>query len=236
MERTSPGARTAFALNAALAWAGVILVLVLSALGQFTGGPEPLPNLYGHHPAGLAGAFSRVADTLSYFTTWSNIVVAVALTLLAAQPHVDTGWRRILRLDSLLMITVTAIVYAVLLSPLDPRIGWSKLTNPWQHIVVPAVTVVVWLIWGPRRWITGRTVLGAMIIPLVWVAWMLARGEVVDAYPYGFVDVISLGYGQVFITIGAILVFGLAVAAFYWGVERLLLAVARRRQLVSAGP
>lgn len=236
MERTSPGARTAFAINAGLAWVGVVLVLALSALDQFTGGPAPLPNLYGHHPDGLAGVISRVADTLSYFTTWSNIVVAIALTLLARQPLADTPWRRVLRLDSLLMITVTAIVYAVILSPLDPRIGWSKVTNPWQHILVPAVTVLVWLIWGPRGWIAGRTVVRAMVIPLTWVGWMLVRGAVIGAYPYGFVDVISLGYAKVFVTLMVILGFGLTVAALYWGLERLLLRAGQQRPRLGSTP
>lgn len=97
-----------FAINAAVAWTGVVLTLLISGFGGY----EPLPiegNLYGDHPSGLAGAVSRLSDTLSYFTIWSNIVVAVSLTMLALQPRLDTPVRRVLRLAGVLMITITAI-------------------------------------------------------------------------------------------------------------------------------
>lgn len=38
--------------------------------------------------------------------------------------------------------------------------GWSVLTNPWQHIVVPVLAVGVWAIWGPRGWVSLRLARG----------------------------------------------------------------------------
>lgn len=213
-------------MNAALAWAGFALVVVLSAVGAYRDEP-PTGHTYGIHPDGLAGVLSRVADTASYFTEWSNVVVALSLTLLAVAPERDTPWRRVLRLDALLMITVTAIVYAVLLAPTMTVEGWSRLTNPWQHILVPAVTVLVWLVWGPRGWITGRTVLASLGIPLLWVVFMLARAAATGAYPYGFVDVRTLGVPAVARTLVMILAFGLTVASLYWGLDTLLSRVGR---------
>lgn len=220
------GARTAYGFNALLAWGGFLLVLALSATGSFATAPRK-GNVYGMHPDGLAGAWSRVCDTASYFTEWSNVVVAISLTLLWLAPGRDTFWRRVLRLDALLMITITAIVYAVLLAPTEVVTGWSVLTNPWQHIAVPVVTVLVWLIWGPRGWITGRVVLGSLLIPLAWIVWMLARGAVVGGYPYAFVDVATYGYGPVLRTVGGILVFGVVVALIYWALDLLLSRLSR---------
>ncbi|MGB5950992.1 MAG: hypothetical protein WBG57_00595, partial [Ornithinimicrobium sp.] len=79
-ERT--GTRSAMTLNAALAWTGVILTVLISGLGGYASTPIE-GNLYGIHPEGVAGVISRLSDTLSYFTIWSNIVVAVSLTVLA---------------------------------------------------------------------------------------------------------------------------------------------------------
>ena len=93
-------------------------------------------------------------------------------------------------------------------------------------MVTPVLTVVVWAVWGPRGWITRREVPLALVIPLAWIAWMLVRGAVVRAYPYDFANVEDLGYASVATTLGLILVFGLVVAAAFWGIERLLL---RRR-------
>jgi len=163
-----------------------------------------------------------MSDTVSYFTEWSSLVVAISTTLLALAPTRATLLRRVLRLDSLLMITVTAIVYAVLLAPKAVVTGWSVLTNPWQHIVVPAVTVIVFLGWGPRGWIDGKVVAWSLALPVAWLAWALVRGAIVGSYPYAFLDVATYGYASVFQTIAMILAFGLAVALGYWGIDRLL--------------
>jgi hypothetical protein len=119
------------------------------------------------------------------------------------------------------MITVTAIVYAVVLAPTQQVTGWSVLTNPWQHVVVPALTVLLFLLWGPRRWISWRVCLAALVVPMGWVAWMLVRGAVVDAYPYPFVNAAELGYGRVAVNILGILGFGIVLALLYWALDLL---------------
>lgn len=219
-------ARTAYAVNAGIAWFGIAATLVISALDGYDRVPVE-KGLYGDTAVGAAGAVTRVVDTLSYFTIWSNIVVAVSLTLLLARPLRATATTRVLRLSGLLMITVTAIVYQVLLAPSVDVTGWSLLTDPVLHVVTPLLTVVVWVVWGPRGWITRREVPLALVIPLVWIVWMLARGAVVHAYPYGFANVEELGYASVATTLVAILVFGLVLAAIFWGVETRLLKRAR---------
>jgi hypothetical protein len=226
--RPGRGARAAFAVNAAVAWLGVALTATLSGLGWYTA-QAPEPGLYGVHPEGLAGVVSRLSDTASYFTIWSNVVVAVAVTLLARRETRVTGWVRVLRLDALLMITITAIVYQVLLAPTTVVVGWSRLTDPILHQISPALTVLVWLVFGPRRWVTWRVVVASLGIPLAWIVWMLARGAVVGAYPYGFANVEERGYLPVATTLVAILGFGVVVAAFYWLVDLAMSRVPARR-------
>lgn len=217
-----PFGRRLVAANALLAWGGVLLTLVLSAAGAFTTAPAE-PGLYGEHPVGLlGGAWSRLSDSLSYFTMWSNAVVAVSTTLLALQPDEDSFWRRVLRIAGVLMITITAIVYAVLLAPTDVVAGWSRLTNPWLHIVTPAVTILVWLLVGPRGRVTWQVVLASLALPLAWILWMLGRAAAIGAYPYGFLNIARHGVGPVATTLAAILLFGVALAAVYWGVDVLL--------------
>ncbi len=221
-----------FAVNAAVAWTGVLLTVLISGLGGY----EPISidgNLYGDHPYGLAGAVSRLSDTLSYFTIWSNIVVAVSVTMLTLQPHVSTRLRRVLRLTGVLMITITAVVNAVLLAPQAVIVGWSRLTDPVLHYATPAVTVLVWLVLGPRGWTTWRTVLASMILPLLWIGWMVGRGAVVGAYPYAFADVGARGFGAVAVTLGLIVVLGLIMASGFWGVDRALVR-SRRREAIQA--
>lgn len=214
-------ARPALAVNAAVAWTGVVLTAVISTLGGYAERPVE-PGLYGDTPDGFVGAGARLLDTLSYFTIWSNVVVAVSVTLLALHPGRDTLLRRVLRLDGLLMIMVTAIVYQVLLAPSVDLTGWSLLTDPILHVVTPLLTMLVWLVWGPRGWITLRLVPAALVVPALWVVWMLGRGAVIGSYPYDFADVSTLGYGTVLRTLALILVFALVVAGTLWAVDTLL--------------
>jgi hypothetical protein len=228
----TPAARAAFAVNAVVAWVGVALTVALSGLGWYAPS-EPVVGLYGVHPEGAAGVVSRLSDTASYFTIWSNVVVALATTLLARRRMRVTGMLRVLRLDALLMITITAIVYQVLLAPTAVVVGWSRLTDPILHQVTPALTVLVWLVFGPRGWVSWRVVVASLGIPIVWIAWMLARGAVVHAYPYDFANVEELGYGPVAVTLLGILGFGIAVAALFWGLDALLRRVSGRRPALS---
>lgn len=229
--QTTRNAQRAFTVNAVVAWTGVVLTVLLSALGWYRDAPVD-PGMYGDTPDGAAGVLARLTDTLSYFTIWSNLVVAITMTLLTRSPGLDTLLRRVLRLSSLLMITVTALVYHVVLAPVTDVAGWSLLTDPILHTITPLQTVVIWIVWGPRGWINARLLPYSLIIPLLWIVWMMARGAVIDAYPYGFANVYVLGYAVVVRNLGFVLLFALVLAAVFWGIEMVL---ARRQRQPVAG-
>ena len=65
----------------------------------------------------------------------------------------------------------------------------------------------------------------------LWIAWSLGRGAVVDAYPYGFLNVVDLGYATVARNLVAVLVLSLVLATALWGIDRALTRRARRRDL-----
>lgn len=216
---SNPGWRQVlFSINAVVAWLGIIASIVLSA-GGFYPGDVTVPSQLGY---ANPGAFSRLADSFSYFTIWSNITVAIVLTVLALRPTYDTPVFRVLRLDSVLMITVTGLVYAVVLAPDAKLQGWEYLSNTLIHIATPLITLAVWGIAGPRGWIRWSTVGYALILPLVWVTYTLIRGAVISGYPYPFIDVIQHGYGTVFINVAAITALGLLLCAAALGIDRLL--------------
>lgn len=222
--------RAVHLLLSALALGVFVWVCVLSYLGKFPQG-EVLDHLYGRNPAGDAGRFPRLFDSLSYFTNWSTVMVAVASAAVAwtlGRRRTPPTLVRVLLLDALVMITVTAIVYAVILAPTENLTGISKVTNPLQHILIPALTVMVWLVFGPRGWLTGpgiskRTLFGGfLVVPGIWVAFALARGSAVGAYPYGFVDARTHGYVAVAIAVTLVLLFGLALGLLFRRVDSLL--------------
>lgn len=211
-----------FLLNAVLAWAGLAVSLTLDVLGTYPS-TVTVASHYGYAvPDGVAGSTQRVADWVSYFTIWSNLTVAIVMTVLALGRARPSRWLRAARLDSVLMITVTAVVFAVVLAPTAHQRGWENLSNALLHQVTPLVTVLVWAVVGPRAWVGWDTVRDALVIPMAWVVWMLVRGAVTGTYPYGFVDVVTHGYAAVAVNLLGVLVMGVLVGVVFRAVDRLL--------------
>lgn len=136
----------------------------------------------------------RVVRFFSYFTIQSNLLVLAAAASLVRDPGHDGSHWRVVRLASLLGITITGLVYAVVLAPLyDPR-GIDAWTNAGLHYVAPVMTVLGWLVVGPRPRITGGVVARALVWPVLWITWILGQGAVTHWYPYDFMSVELHGY------------------------------------------
>lgn len=210
--------RAAYWVVAALAWAGVASTIIISTLGGYAPPTYYEEGLFGGAASGWAGAPQRFVECLSYFTELSNIMVALISTILARRGRVGQ-WGRAVHLCALMMITVTAIVYATLIGPYEVLSGYALVTNPLQHIIVPAVFVGVAAIAGPRGGITWGTLGRALLIPIAWVAYTLARGALVHQYPYGFVNVWRIGYAQVGVNIVAILIGALVFMGFFAAID-----------------
>jgi hypothetical protein len=221
MQPASSLSRTARRVYGALAgvlWFGVALSLVLDILHIYPT-TETNPHLLAFTDASV---FDRVVDLSSYFTIWSNALAAFVLTQLALGHWTGTERERVLRADSLLMMSVTGIVYSYLLAGERELQGLQHLTNAIQHYWGPALVVATWAVFGPRGWLKPSHIVTALAIPIVWLLYSLARGAAISAYPYPFVDVLEYGYGPVLTTIAMIVAFGMTLAAIFVGLDRLL--------------
>jgi hypothetical protein len=150
---------------------------------------------------------------LSYFTIQSNLIaVAVFLVGVAWWRTASTPVWELVRGASVLHMTVTFVVFAVLLSgtDVDTAIPW---VNAVVHQVMPLAVIADWLIDPPRRHIPFRTSLRWLTFPLLWVGYTLVRGTTAGWYPYPFLDPANGGYGSVAGYIVAILIFGIALSA-----------------------
>jgi hypothetical protein len=220
-------------LNVILAWFAVLLSLTLNLSGYYVDTIDPSkPTLLGNVPGGVDTPLERFLDWTTYFTIVSNVTGAIVITMLILRPQlfsrndrVGAVWRA-LRLDSVLMIVVTGVLFNLLLS--EPgKEGWDALSNMMQHIVMPIVTPLVWLIAGPRRLIRQGTVFAALILPLLWVVYALGRGVVIGAYPYPFLDVATNGWASVLSFIGVILVVAIILGYVLLGLDRVMARLTR---------
>lgn len=164
----------------------------------------------------------RLADLFSYFTIQSNLFVLAASLTLALAPARDGRVWRVVRLDALLGISITGIVYWTLLAPLVDLSGWGLVAGLGFHLVSPLATVVVWLLVGPRPRIAWSTVGWAFAWPLAWVAYIFVRGAVTGWYPYPFLDVSEVGYGPALLAVGGVLLLGVLLLLLFRRLDRRL--------------
>lgn len=196
-----------------------VAVLVAVALG-FTA-----------YRASLSGA---LGNFFGYFTILSNILGALVFFAggaALASRRADRTAPQLLRGAAALYLAITGIVYGIALAHYD-----TPEVIPWVNVVVHKVTPLVfvadWLIDPPRPAPRFPRALVWLVFPVLYLGYTLARGAVVDWYPYPFLDPRGQGYAKV--AVGCVL-----VAAAMLAVSALLCWVgawlgARRRSTTAA--
>lgn len=188
------------------------------------------PSLLGSSGQPL---INRVVDYLSFFTIWSNIVVAIVAGYFVYQPRAASPRFQTIWLSALLMISVTGLIYHLALADLVDTQGAAAVSNACNHILTPLAFVLAWLIVGPRGWISLKLIMASFILPLSWILLTLIRGAIVDAYPYPFVNVVKLGYGPVFMNLVVILLACCVLALLLWGVDKAMVFLTTRRERIK---
>ncbi len=200
-------------------WHGALATAVIAALGLQVVIAVRAPGSPPAHAVGtLAGASvaGRLLRVVSFFTIQSNVLLAVTSAQLAVRPERDGRLWRIVRLDALVGVAVTGIVYATVLARIHEPKGWEQVvSNAIFHYGAPVAAVLGWLIIGPRPRIDRRVVAGSLFWPLLWFAYTLARGSLSRWYPYPFVDAATHGYARVLANALLVLLVLGAVACIY---------------------
>lgn len=194
-------------ISAGQVWHGLLAVLVIAALVTEI-------VLTTHRSGAPPGA--RFVRLISYFTIQSNVLVAIAAVGLALAPARDGTLWRIVRLDGLIGISVTGVVYTTVLRVPDHLHGWAAATDAVFHYAVPLATVIGWLAFGPRPRCDLRTVAWSLVWPVAWLGYTLLHGSVTHWYPYPFIDVNAHGYGLVLLNSFAVAVVLAVMAGVFW--------------------
>ncbi len=169
-----------------LATAVVVLVGIVTQVvvtGTSTGG------FYPHNP-------QRLFNIFAYFTVQSNLLVGATSLVLALRPASGGLLLITLRLDGVLGIAVTGVVFHLALNSLQDLHGTAAFADLLLHTASPVLGVGGWLLFGPRRSVDRAVIAYALIFPIAWLAFTLLRGSAVGFWPYSFVDVDELGLGR----------------------------------------
>ncbi|MFD7153995.1 Pr6Pr family membrane protein [Kribbella sp. NPDC059898] len=193
--------------------AGIAAVILASLVIQlvliFAGGADANSGDTG----AAVGLGTRLYRLFSFFTIQSNLIVLAAAIGLVLRPLRDGAFWRVVRLDSLLGIVITGLVFAIVLAPQVHLTGWALAATIGFHYVSPWTTLAAWLALGPRPRLTWRAVVLAFVWPLAWLVYIFTQGAFTHWYPYPFLDVTSLGLATALRNAAFVLVLGLLLAS-----------------------
>ena len=151
----------------------------------------------------------------AYFTIQSNLVGVAAFTLVLANRDRPRGRAlESFRGAATSYLTVVFFVVIALLSNVDVglQLAWVDFV---LHKLFPLIVVLDWIIDRPTVRLNARDALAWLAYPLIWTGLTLLRGAADGWYPYPFLNPTNGGYAAVAITVVAITVGFLLVAAFY---------------------
>lgn len=198
------------AINVLMLWFALILQFFISTKQFMATGRS------------LAGAIVQV---ISYFTIQTNLLIAVALTVILIKPNSSWGkfFSRTRVLTAMAVyIVIVGLVYAFVLSGIWELKGLFKLTDFLLHTLSPISYVVFWLVFVTHEKINWNQILYWAIFPLLYLAYVLIRGAICSEYPYPFLNVVKLGYGRVVINSFFVLIAFLVISICFIGISRLL--------------
>ncbi|WIM99958.1 Pr6Pr family membrane protein [Actinoplanes oblitus] len=184
--------------------------IVLTALGS--AGPDGV----------VEPVVTRFVRLFSFFTIQSNILLLIVAVTLAMNPERDGRLWRVVRLDAVLGIIITGLVYATVLAGQANPTGAGWWSNLGFHYVAPWWALLGWLLFGPRARMDGRTLGWAVVWPLLWIAYTFAHGAVTDWYPYPFASVTEIGYGAAVRNMAFVVLIAILFGAMLWGLDRRL--------------
>ena len=183
--------------------------------------------LFAQLVIGMSRAELTVVNFFSFFTILSNTAAVVVLIILAGRPELtSSGVFSIIRGAVTVYMSVTGLVYAVLLAPTGIDVG---LTEPWVnwslHVVGPLAVAADWIAHPPDTELPRSAPIIWLVFPAAYLVYTLIRGALLDVpwYPYPFLDPAETGgYGGVAMWSGVVLVVILAFsyACQWWATRR----------------
>ena len=200
-----------FVAAAALAgWAGLAIQQYLIFYSRWESGASLL--------GGLINFFS-------FFTVLTNTLAVVVLSY--ARVSRDCPAKRFFLAPGIssgiaVSILVVGLAYNLLLRHLWQPEGFQFIADELLHDVMPVLFFIYWWRCVPKGDLRLKHIGGWVIYPLVYFAYALLRGDLLGLYQYPFIDVGTLGYPQVFVNAGGILLGFVVIALAVVGLDKLI--------------
>lgn len=170
-----------------------------------------------------ASLLGGLVNFFSFFTVLTNTLVVVVLSYAVVDR--DSAAKRFFlapRVSSAIVasIVLVSLAYNLLLRHLWQPEGFQFIADELLHDVMPLLFVVYWWRCVPKGTLQCKHIGLWVLYPLLYFAYVLLRGDLLGQYQYPFFDVGTLGYPQVFVNAGGILVGFVLIALAVVGLDK----------------
>ncbi|MBI6565970.1 Pr6Pr family membrane protein [Pseudomonas synxantha] len=172
-----------------------------------------------------ASLLGGLISFFSFFTVLTNTLAVVVLSYAGGQR--DSAMKRfflapVVSSAIAVSIIVVNLAYNLLLRHLWSPEGFQFIADELLHDVMPLLFVIYWWRCVPKGQLRFRHIGAWVIYPLVYFGYVLLRGDLLGQYQYPFIDVLTLGYPQVFVNAGGLLAGFVLVALVVVGLDKRL--------------
>ena len=143
------------------------------------------------------GLLETMIRFFSFFTILTNLLVALSFSL----PLLAPGYRLSKFMAGpqtftaiVVYIIVVSAVYNMFLRNLWRPEGMQYVVDLVLHTILPALTVLFWIVFIDKRGFRWAVVIPWLWYPLIYCLMILLAGSVSGFYPYPFMNVTTLGY------------------------------------------
>ncbi|OIR14362.1 hypothetical protein GALL_48350 [mine drainage metagenome] len=170
---------------------------------------------------------ASIAETtirfFSFFTILTNSLVAIYFTLIIFK--IKNGWFAIADKPGTLTaltvyITIVGLVYQILLRHVWQPEGLQMIVDELLHSLIPVAVIIYWYMYENKSLVSYKQITNWLIYPLMYLIYILIRGNFSGFYPYPFINVINLGITKVLIN-------SVLLIALFTGLSALFIRIGR---------
>ncbi len=189
--------------------------------------------LIGQFGAMIQNRVTPIPETIirfiSFFTILTNLMVAIFFTGRFFNARFTHKPGRLTAVA--LYILIVCLVYQFLLRHLWSPKGLQMIVDELLHTVIPLLVIIFWFCYEKKAEVRYGQIITWIIYPLVYLVYILIRGNYSGFYPYPFVDVGKIGLEKTLLYCGMLLVFFVLVSCLFVWIGKITVA----RKLVSPG-
>ena len=208
-----------------------------AAILRFATAAAMLASVIWQITSRVANNVFRPWEYFSYFTIQTSLMAIVTLGVagcFAWTGRHETRVLNVVRLSTVTFTVVVTLVYNLLLRGLpdaaaDGDYVWPVLPNEILHVWAAIFMLIDWMLSSRRINLRVRTIFWVLVFPLAWLIYSIARGLMVDWWPYWFINPNEpAGITGMLTYIVGIMLFLLTIAIALLGLQRITVRAFRK--------